>query len=265
MKHIKSKKVVGAIVIAAAMLSVGSVGFASWVISGGDSETLNTLGVQVASVQNEQISISTPTYTNVCGKAKAENKSDKTLVDNTTTPTTAYIVFGPNSSDTTGLIQAGYTGDGDLNDVEHLSVQFQFTLSSESLSTRLKEIFITPTYPTVLTSLATSGYIKNPSETSKNRITLFTASSTDYSADQTPTVTGGDFSVKLSAINNNSITVTVTANWSWGSAFNNVNPASNDSDQSAVDSAVAGINAIDSAITEATDTNVSFLIEATSN
>ncbi len=270
MKHIKNRKTIGVIVIGAAILSVGSVGFASWVISGGDTETVSSLGVQVATIQNEQITISTPKYTNVCGCGKTENDSSKTLVDSTSDPKTAYVVFGPKSSDNTGLIQAGFTGDGEINDVEHLSVQFQFTLTSTNLNARLNELTITPTYPQVLTDLATSNYITNPSANSGNKVTLYTSTGTDYSTEKSGTTKSGtlsngyDWNISAIDSSNTSVTVTITVNWMWGSTFGNDNPANNDADQTAVNAAIEGINAMNNAVAAATDKNVSFLIEVTS-
>ncbi len=274
-KPIKNKQHIGIIVVSAAVLSMGSVGFASWIISGGDSKSIGSIGVEVATVKDERITISNPVYTYTCG-AGNENDSAKTLVDTIDSPTQAYVVFGPKSDDKTGLIQA--ENDGNINDVEHLSVSFQFTLSSTELPTRLKTITITPKYPTLLTDLASSNYIINPSAISETDVTLFTKDTNEYgteitilnSSENGNNGNNGNFKIKVTepAKDGNDIyksTVDITANWAWGSVFSNTNPASLDTSADTIDSVLSNINALSSSVSAATDKNVSFIITANSN
>ncbi len=268
-KPIKNKKHIGIIVVSAAVLSMGSVGFASWIISGGDSKSIGSIGVEVATVKDERITISNPVYTNTC-VAGNDNNSAKTLVDKTDSPTKAYVVFGPKSDDNLGLIQA--KNDGNNNDVEHLSVSFQFTLSSTELPTRLKTITIKPTYPTLLTNLANSHYIINPSATSEADVTLFTEGTSQYGTKiAIPNSSeNGNFEITVTtpAKDDNGIyksTVDITANWAWGSVFVNTNPASLDTSADTIDSVLSNINALSSSVSAETDKNVSFIITANSN
>lgn len=265
----KKKKPVGIIVVASAVLSVGSVGFASWIISGGDSESVSAIGVNVATISDERITLTDFAYTNTC-TAGTDNDSNKTLVDNGT----AYIVFGPKSSDKTGLIQA--SGNG-LNDVEHMSVSFEFMMScgesNDTLVKRLNQIYITPTYPTILTDLASNNYIYNPSSTSGSRVTLYEASSAtpkyDGTAEVTNSVSGssdtGNFTISIGTATDGKATVGITANWKWGSTFSGNNPGSLDSSESQANSVISQLSSMNSMADAATDKNVSFLVEVTAN
>ncbi len=280
----KGKKSLGIVVASAAVISVGSVGFASWIISGGDSSTMDkAIGVDVATISDERIKLSSATYTNTCvanGTGVDANVSSKTLVDNKTNPTTAYIVFGPYSSDTTGLIQASGTG---LDDIGHLSVSFQFTMSCQSndiLAKRLKKITITPTYPTILTELATAdsngkAYIYNPSSTSDAKVTLYDVSSATAKYDGNSAVTGtisgtntGNFTYTIGIATGGKATIDITANWKWGSIFNGVNPGSLDSSESQANSVLSEIETINSLVKDSTaypDKNVKFVVEVTAD
>ncbi len=270
-------KKIGIIVAGAAALSVGSVGFASWVISGGDSADFKNIGVNVATISDERISLTAPSYTNICvpdGTGDYANVSSKTLVDKVDSPTTAYVVFGPDSSDTSGLIQASGTGQ---NDIGHLSVSFTFKMTcgdkNEILIKRLSKINITPKYPAVLTSLATSGFIYNPSSTSDTKVELYDAadsSTTKYegTAKQTYTISGtntGNFTMVIGEATAGSADVTITANWKWGSVFSGKDPGSLDDNQSSADSVISQIGSMNSMISNATDKNVSFTVEVTAN
>ncbi len=270
----KKKKPIGIIVVSAAVLSVGSVGFASWIISGGDSESISAIGVDVATISDERITLSSPTYTNTCAPG-TDNDSDKTLVYKPTDPTTAYIVFGPKSSDTTGLIQA--SGNA-LNDVEHMSVSFSFTMScggsNVTLVKRLNQIYITPTYPQILTDLAFSNYIYNPSSTNGGKVTLYEASTAtdgnkyNGNAPVTNSVSGtntGNFTISIEKATDGIATVQITANWKWGSTFGGNNPGSLDTSESQANSVISELYSMNSMVDAAIDKNVSFLVEVTAN
>lgn len=281
MKRVKNKKALSTIVIGAAVLSVGSVGFASWVISGGDaSGSVDTIGVNVAGVSDQRIKMGAVTYEDKC-VAGTGNDSSKTLVDDLDNTTKAFIVFGPKSGDNKGMIQA--YGDG-VNDLEHLSVKFKFTLSSELLETTLKSISITPTYPAILTSFHANGYVKNPSATSGESVTLFDSTvegkgknhsfSSDNISYTTPTSGSatGLFKATFSKVADHTVTVTVLAQWQWGSVFGGVNPGdvARDSSANVVSEAVSNLENMNSDISSAAKggesaTNVSFLINVAAN
>ncbi len=271
----KKKKPIGIIVVSAAVLSVGSVGFASWIISGGDSESVSAIGVDVATISDERITLTDFTYTDTC-EAGTGNDSTKTLVDKSTDQTTAYIVFGPKSSDRTGLIQA--SGNG-LNDVEHMSVSFSFTMScggsNDTLVKRLNQIYITPTYPKILTVLASSDYIYNPSSTSEGKVTLYNASETTVKYSGTAPVINsvsgdntGNFTISIGEATAGVATVEITANWKWGSIFTGGNPGSLDTSESQANSVISQLYTMNSMVGDSTtypDKNVSFLVEVTAN
>ncbi len=275
----KKKKPIGIIVVSAAVLSVGSVGFASWIISGGDSESVSAICVNVATISDERITLTDFTYTDTC-EAGTGNDSTKTLVDKSTDQTTAYIVFGPKSSDTTGLIQASGNGP---NDVEHMSVSFIFTMScgglNDTLVRRLNQIYITPTYPQILTDLASNSnnYIYNPSSTSGDRVTLYEASTAadgnkyGGNAPVKNSVSGtntGNFTISIGAATNGKATVVITANWKWGSTFSGDNPGSLDTSESQANSVISQLYTMNSMVGDSTtypDKNVRFLVEVTAN
>lgn len=282
MKKFKNKKTLSAIIIAAAVLSIGSVGFASWVITGGDSTAISdAVGVNVATVNDKRISFvaaataytnsneTTWDWSNVCAEG-ATNNSEKTLVSDHK----AYVVFGPKSGDTSGQIQV--SGNG-LTDIEHLKVKFTFTLeSSATFADSLSTITITPTYPQGLLDVETANYIHNPSS-SNDPVTLFNAtgnaSSHSWTADnQSYTVgTTGSFTIKTNkptvVDTKNRMVVEILASWAWGAKFSSTYPGNDDNNAATVNTIVNNLNALNSSINSMNSSSskyVSFSVAVTS-
>lgn len=264
MKKFKNKKTLSAIIIAAAVLSIGSVGFASWVITGGDSTAISdAVGVNVATVNDKRISFvagynsaenysgeTTWDWSNVCAEG-ANNNSEKTLVSDHK----AYVVFGPKSGDTSGQIQV--SGNG-LTDIEHLKVKFTFTLeSSATFADSLSTITITPTYPQGLLDLASANYIYNPSS-SNAAVTLFNATGNaslhSWTADYQSYTVGstGSFTIKTYKPTEegakNRMVVEILASWGWGTNFSGTYPGNDDNNAATVNTIVNNLNALNSSI-----------------
>ncbi len=224
-----SKKTLGAVLIGAAGLALGTVGFSAWVVGNGSANSESSLlGVNVADVTDNLVAFTAqPAWdtSNVCVAGSSANVSSKMLVDNATTPTTAYVVFGPESGDSTGPITA--SGNG-VSDLEHLWVKFAFTVSWPS--DQNIDLSVTFTGSTAIGKLTSAGssstnkaYIVNPDGVESGSKSLFS----DWNGATAFTSATG-WAVSLGSLSNangrKAQTVTVTLSWAWGATFNNVNP-----------------------------------------
>ena len=282
MKRIKHKKAFSALLVGAAVLSVGTVGFSAWIITGGtDAASSGNIGVQVATVDDQRIQFKqiydnnsrTWDWADTCTPGAANSDNGKTIVSDDK----AYVIFGPKYNDSTGYIQA--SGNG-LNDLEHLSISVKFTLTftgatSANWASHFSSLKVKVEYTSSLENSASASsaishdksvidslegsYFKSPYDSLDDVVLIQTTDSSaaryqaTWDAPQTQTVSatkGGQFRVKTAAVSDAACEITVTASWNWGTLFAGLNPGdnANDSNQSTVSAYVSHLQTMSSAI-----------------
>lgn len=267
MKRIRHSKALGAGLMGAALLAVGSVGFSAWVITGGSTDqSSGAVGVEVAGVTDNRVTFAgNPTWNDTIVASSrtlgtAYNK--KTLLAEAN-GTQAYICFGPSITDTTGLIQASGTGVGDL---EHLKFSFSYTINCVDFSkiTTFTLQLVNSTGGNATTQLlaaqgsGSAEYIKNPACVS-SAVALATSSELSSIAQGDSFNAGGNVNNQITTVVNSysegtSASFTTDVWWGWGTAFTGDNPASQDSTNSSADATIQKINSMNDILDDITGT-----------
>jgi len=242
-----SKKTLGAVLIGAAGLALGSVGFSAWVIGNGSSTSdAKSVGIGVSSATDNLVFFTTqPAFSNTIQKGTEQktdssatatyygSTKDKTAVNAGNTE--AYVVFGPNPLSSGTIL----VDDGTAADWEHMKIEFTFTVEWPSAKKLKIHVDSAGTAVTPLTTAATNSYIVNPDS--------FAAKDVVAAYDGTPssmvvagTTTGWSVSASEYSDDNTTsrktVTVTVAMQWTWGSALGG---SSSDPCTAAVDTATA--------------------------
>lgn len=239
MKHLKHKKGFSALLIGAAVLSVGTVGFSAWVITGPNIEKESgTVGVTVAAVNDTRVSAGATSWYNQTTLAERQTAitggtwSDtavKTIVDGSSN---AIICFGPKAGDSAGLVTASGYG---ANDLESLYVGFTTTLSCDdfskiNLSLSLHFDFGEGTLAKLVAGQAGT-YITNPfTYTTENNVTTVSdvtllTNATVSNVDDTAVTGNSNVHYILSSYSSGSVVVTTWVKWTWGTKFSGANPS----------------------------------------
>ena len=204
------KKTITLVIYMLVCISLVSVGFAAWIITGGD-KTEATGNVVATTVNDESLVIS--------GEGWASQNNS--------------IAFGrPESGYNTGWLQAE-AGDA----VQNLSVTYSFTLAlsdQQSASTigqavaklKAEKVKITLTHSAAIQNAITAKYIEgekvaytiaygdSKSQTGELAITSVSTEITE------------DFLNDLKEVDAKTATITITISYAWGGNFNNENPYS---------------------------------------
>lgn len=240
MKRVKNKKALSTIVIGAAVLSVGSVGFASWVISGGESSReLDSIGVNLAEVSDQRVTVDGLQWINTFRASQRTSTGAAPTGMNTLISDSgdAQICFGPSINDTNGVIQASGTK---VDDLEHLKLQFGFTVSAKDLR-YLDTLSLDFTFPTpetipsgkkdwgsALDACAASDYIVNPWFSTKTGISICSGlptANTVYPSGISTPIQFTCKSVTGTAGEGQVASFEALVLWNWGGAFGGKNPS----------------------------------------
>jgi len=232
-KKIKSSKAVAIVAAALSAVAVGSVGFASWVISGTNVtvSTKNTLSVEVADVIDKRFTLS---------------------VDNANSDLS--VRFDAQSGDTTGPIV--YSADSGVTGGEDLNASIVWTLAANDKKTSISGL-VTSVTAEFSSYKDISSYVVSPFTVSDDK-----ATATIWSTTSTFTPpTGVETKVTTSIVNSNgtdssssdnisgaySITCKTTFTFSWGKYFGSSNPGNySGSDASTIDNYISGLEALKS-------------------
>lgn len=256
MKRLKNRKALTGIIVAAATLSIGTVGFSAWMISGGtQTSDAGTLGVNVATISDYRVKLSDPAWSNtfsptVRDATQAHNSSHVTmLVDDE-----AQICFGPQQGDQTGFIRA--SGNG-VNDLEHLTLEFTFDVECLDFANHFDKLTVgfefggtsatgKQAWGTTLNEAATGNYITNPFPTDFSAVTLLNAAPSVESSLSDVSGYTGRIQKQCTEINGNVATFKVRLAWGWGSKFGGNNPSvhANQNDATNLDSLLTDINGL---------------------
>jgi len=229
-KKIKSSKAVAIVAAALSAVAVGSVGFASWVISGTNVtvSTENNLSVKVADVIDKRFTLS---------------------VDNANSDLS--VRFDAQSGDTTGPIV--YSADSGVTGGEDLNASIVWTLAANDKKTSISGL-VTSVTAEFSSYKDISSYVVSPFTVSGNK-----ATATIWSTTTSPT--GVETKVTTSIVNSNgtdssssdnisgaySITCKTTFTFSWGEYFGSSNPGNySGSDASTIDNYISGLEALKS-------------------
>jgi flagellar basal body-associated protein FliL len=198
------RKTITLVIYMLVCISLVSVGFAAWVITGGDN-TEATGNVTASTVTDKSLSVTDPEfeagYQNI-------NFGSPVGVDPATT-TTKWFQF-------------------DTADPENLVAKYSFTLSvgdnNAKLSESLKQVKLTYT-DSAVDDLISRNYVKAP------MFSAWWGTATEASPCVTPTAEAGFAAALLSAlttgtnaVTGSSVKIYIKIEYDWGSVFNNLNP-----------------------------------------
>ena len=231
----KNRKALTGIVVSAAVLSMGTVGFSAWVVFGVHTETqdIGTLGVNVATVSDYHMQISNPAWSGTF----APSDRDATVAHDATQVTMiedskAQICFGPRQGDQEGSIRADGNGKGDL---EHLTLEFTFKVQCRDFENHFDKLDVSfvfgaasgekQSWGDTLKEAATAGYITNPFLDDYSPVTVLQGEPTAES--DLVSVSGANGLIKRQcvSISGEEAIFKVRLAWGWGATFNNDNPS----------------------------------------
>lgn len=203
------RKTITLVIYMLVCISLVSVGFAAWVITGGDNTEASG-------------NVSASTVTD--GSIEIDHKTAGFINGNNS------IMFGsPADVTATGSEYLTFTG----SDKENLSVVYQFTVSSNSGNLAdIQTLTATYTAPNGLSdeangdsSLITNGYVSAVSFSCTVNDTAVKFSGNNNTSDEDALATGLKAALKaLADTTGGSATVKITIAYSWGNAFDGVNP-----------------------------------------
>ena len=231
----KNRKALAGIVVSAAVLSIGTVGFSGWIVFGSHevNKEVESLGVNVATMTNYAMEISDPVWSGQFAPSARDVTQEHdinqvTMLDGGD----AQICFGPKQGDQEGAIRAQGNNKDDL---EHLTLEFTFDVTCADFDNHFDKLTVAfvfgaassgkQTWGTTLNAAAAGNYITNPFPTDFAAVTLLTGKPTVNSGLEDVSGYTGLIKQQCVSITGDVATFKVRLAWGWGTKFSSNNPS----------------------------------------